>query len=244
MTPSYDLDKIKFATDNPTFERAVSLYEAGKVTKFKTEMDGFSAIVQGGSPYHVFVSARRYDEGDCDCYLGQEDTLCKHMVATAIMAVMKGKDLTGKDKQTISAPVSSGKRGELSKEEISDVKKEISAAMKCIKPYSGPSRIWFAYQSSLSEGCNILSAIVSELPVSEKTAVLLVDLLLRLDDKLCRSGIDDSDGTVGGFIEETVNVLLEFAKIDPTCAKAFEKLRGKETCFGWEEPLLDFADKN
>lgn len=244
MTTSYDLDKIKFATDRPTFERAVGLYEAGKVTKFKTEIGGFSAIVRGGSPYHVFVSASRYDEGDCDCYLGREDTLCKHMVATAIMAIMKGKYLTEEDKRTINTPVSSGRRGELSKDEISDIKKSISSAMKYIKPYNGPSHVWFAYQDSLSEGCNRLSAIVSELPISEKTAVLLVDLLLRLDDKLYRSGVDDSDGKVGGFIEETVNVLLEFAKIDPSCAKAFEKLRGRETCFGWEEPLLSFADKN
>lgn len=242
MIPAYDLDKIKFATDEPTFDKAVGLYEAGKVTNFKIIRDGFSAIVEGGSPYNVRVSARRYDEGDCDCYLGQEDTLCKHMVATAIMAVMTGEKLTEKDKQTISAPIFIGRSEELSKEEILDVKKEISAAMKYIKPYNGPSRVWFAYQGSLSEGCNRLSAIISELPASEKTAVLLVDLLLRLDDKLCRSGIDDSDGTVGRFIEETVNILLEFAKVAPICSKAFEKLRGKKTCFDWEEPLLNFID--
>ncbi|MBU6431641.1 hypothetical protein KGQ29_04740, partial [Patescibacteria group bacterium] len=104
MIPLYDLEKIKFSTDRPTFDRAVGLCEAGKVTKFKTEVGGFSAIVQGGSPYHVFVSARRYNEGDCDCYLGREDTLCKHMVATAIMAVMEGKKLSEEDKRTISAP--------------------------------------------------------------------------------------------------------------------------------------------
>lgn len=239
MIPNYDLGKIKFATDKPTFDKAVGLYESGKVTDFKIEHGGFSAIVEGGSPYNVSVSARHYDEGNCDCYLGQEDTLCKHMVATAIMAVMMGKELTEKDKQTISAPVSSGKRGELSKEKISDVKKSISAAMKYIKPYNGPSRIWFAYQNSLSEGCNRLSAIISELPASNQTAEILIKTLLKIDDKLCRRGVDDSDGTVGDFIEGVVMVLKEYAKIETECVKSFTLLKNRETCFGWEEPLLE-----
>ena len=74
--------------------------------------------------------------------------------------------------------------------------------------------------------------------MSEQTAGLLVDLLLRLDNKLCRSGVDDSDGTVGGFIEETVHVLKEYSKLDPSCVETFHKLKDRDTCFGWEEPLL------
>lgn len=31
--PDYDFNKIKFATDKPTFEKAVALYENGKVTQ-------------------------------------------------------------------------------------------------------------------------------------------------------------------------------------------------------------------
>ena len=111
--------------------------------------------------------------------------------------------------------------------------------MRYIKSYDGPSRTWFAYQNSLSEGCNRLSKIVSELPVSEQTAKLLVDTLLRLDDRLCRGDVDDSEGTVGGFIEETVQALKKYAKLDPSCAKAFSALKDKETCFGWEESLLE-----
>ena len=32
-TPNFDLNKIKFATDEPTLEKAVALYESGKVTQ-------------------------------------------------------------------------------------------------------------------------------------------------------------------------------------------------------------------
>jgi len=243
MLPVYDLDKIKFATDGPTFERAVGLYEKGKVTKFQSVMDGFSAIVLGTKPYRVFVSARHYDRGACECYLGQKGTLCKHMVAVAIYAVMKGEPLSKEDKQLVDSPVCSGQLGELSKEELSETKKSITAAMRHIKPYRGPSRIWFAYQNSLSEGCSRLSMLVSKLPVSEQTAKLLVDMLLRIDKKLCESGVDDSDGTVGGFVYETVNMLQEYAKLDPQCIRAFKKLCPQSTCFGWEESLVKIFDE-
>lgn len=243
MFPRYDLDKIKFATDAPTFERAVRLYEAGKVTQFETIMGGFSAVVLSTKPYRTFVSTRRYDCGSCECYLSQQDTLCKHMVALAIYAVMRGEPLTDEDKQLISSPTCSGRLGALNKEELAAIKKSITSAMRYIKPYRGPSRIWFAYQNSLSEGCNHLSAIVSKLPVSCQTAQLLVDMLLRLDKKLCQGGVDDSDGTVGGFMEEVVIMLQEYAKLDSSCIKAFKKLCGQSTCFGWEEPLVRIFDE-
>lgn len=242
--PDYNLDKIKFATDGPTFERAVALYEQGKVTEFESFMDGFSAVVLGGRPYRVFVSARHYDRGSCECYLGQHDTLCKHMVALAIYAVMRGEPLTEEDKKSVSGPACSGKLGTLNNEELAAVKKLITAAMRYIKPYRGPSRIWFSYQNSLSEGCARLSKLVSELPISEQTAKLLVEMLLRLDKKLCQGGVDDSDGTVGGFMYETVEVLKEYAKLDPSCIKAFKKLCGQEVCFGWQEPLVKIFDES
>lgn len=239
VLPSYDLDKIKFATDAPTFRKAVELYESGKVTQFKEGIGDYSAIVLGTKPYRVSVETRRYDCGHCECYLGQNGTLCKHMVAVAIRAVTGGKPLSDEDRKLITQPIRSGRKGTLSKKELTDVKKSISDSIRYIKPYIGPSRIWFAYQNSLSEGCNRLAKIVSELPVSRQTANLLVDVLLRLDKKLTYGGVDDSDGTVGGFIEETVKVLKEYAKLDPACAQEFHELKDKETCFGWEKPLLE-----
>lgn len=244
MEPHYDLDKIKFATDRPTFERAVKLYESGKVTKFTAAEFGFSASVIGSesSPYEVYVSAKHYDEGTCTCYLGQNDTLCKHMVAVALYAVIGGRKLSAEEKEHVKEPVCSGRRGSLNGEELKVTKGAISAAMRYIKPYEGPSRIWFAYQDSLIEGCNRLTKIVSDLPVSQQTSKLLVNLLLRLDKKLSHGGVDDSDGTVGGFIESVVEVLKEYAKIEPNCLSTFELLKDRETCFGWEESLVELLD--
>lgn len=74
--------------------------------------------------------------------------------------------------------------------------------------------------------------------VPDYNAELLVDLLLRLDTKLCTGGVDDSDGTVENFMEAVVGVLLEYARLEPVCAEAFRALQWKSTCFGWEEPLV------
>lgn len=182
-------------------------------------------------------------KGTANVISAGNDTLCKHMVALAIYAVKEGGPRADEDKRSVSRVTYSGCFGELSREELSAIKKEITGTMKHIKPYDGPSRIWFSYQNSLSEGCARLSKIVSELPTSEQTTKLLVDMLLRLDDKFCRGGVDDSDGTVGGFIEEPVHVLKKYAKLNPTYVKAFQELRGRETCFGWEEPLLELIKK-
>lgn len=238
IKPHFDLEKIKFATDKSTYEKAVGLYEVGKTTEFKEEFGGFSAVVLGTRPYRVFVEARRYDYGSCECYLGQNETLCKHMVAVAIYAVLAGKPLKKEDKEIAYQPRCSGKLGELSKEQLAAVEKSLSLTLKYIKPYSGPSKIWFAYQDSLSEGCNRLSAIISELPVNIETTNLIVELLLLLDKKLTSGGVDDSDGTVGGFIEEAVSVLVEYVKLKSSCAKSFNLLLNRETCFDWENPLV------
>ncbi|MBI2645097.1 hypothetical protein HYW94_02895 [Candidatus Uhrbacteria bacterium] len=242
MLPHFDLDTIKFGTDPQTFERAIALYESGKVTHYEDDAYGCSAIVVGTHPYRVFVDARHYDRGQCDCYLGQKDVLCKHMVAVAIQAVTLGEPLSDKEKKRVDEVVCSGKIGELTKEHLASVKKSIAGAIRYIKAYTGPSRKWFIYQSSLCEGVHRLAAIICELPVSKQTAKLLIDLLLRLDHKL-QFGTDDSDGTVGSFIYEVVALLEEYVGYDPKCAEAFRSLIGKETCFEWEEPLVRYLDE-
>ena len=51
-------------------------------------------------------------------------------------------------------------------------------------------------------------------------------------------GVDDSDGTVGDVMQAIVTVLEDYAKLDPKSIKAFEKLQGLSTSFGWEKPLV------
>lgn len=244
MFPAYDLNKIKFATGEVTFKRAVGLYEGGKVTEIDQLGGYYSALVLGTKPYRVSVSARNYKQGHCTCYLGEKGTLCKHVVALAIYAVMEGKTLSDKDKQ-LRHNVECGLKDEpLSKEELGKVKKSITESMRYIKPYRGPSRTWFANQDSLQEGCNRLSAIVSDLPVNKQSSEILVKLLVRLDKKLCVGGVDDSNGIVGGFMTQIVEMLEKYAQIAPDCIDAFKTLIDiGGTCFQWEEPLVRILDE-
>lgn len=243
MPPRYDLDKIKFGTDPQTYAKAVALYENKKVTQFKKEFKCFSAIVLGTEPYRVHISDKHYDIGNCECYLGQNEVLCKHLVAVAIYAVLGGEELSQDDKKIIAEPMCTKISGELTEEKLTLTKQTIASALRYIKAHYGPSRNWLAYQDSLREGCLRLSQITSDLPVSLQTTKLLIDMLLRLDAKLQRGGVDDSDGTISEFIENTVQILQEYAEFDSSCLIAFKKLKNKQTCFGWEEPLVKLIFK-
>src|SRR3989338_9426754 len=98
MPPTFDLNKIKFATDAATYQRAVDLYESGKVTEVKEAFGDFTAVVLGTKPYRVSVSGRRYKYAHCTCYLGEQGSLCKHAVAVALYAVMDGQPLSKEDR--------------------------------------------------------------------------------------------------------------------------------------------------
>ncbi len=146
MPTTYDLNKIKFATDEATFQRGIGLYESGKVTDVEEAFGDYSALEQGTKPYRVSISGRRYKDSDCTCYLGDRGTLCKHVVALALHAVMDGQPLKNEDKQQLSEMKCSDKRESLSTDELTAVKKLITDSMRYIKPYHGPSRTWFANQ--------------------------------------------------------------------------------------------------
>ena len=132
--------------------------------------------------------------------------------------------------------------GEISKEELAEARQRINAAIRKIKYYSGPSSIWFEYQNSLEEGCNRLGVLFSSLPVSSQTCSLIVTSLIKIDKKL-RDGVDDSNGTVGHFIKESVDLLAQFAQKDSGCIGCFYQLTSQQTCFEWEVPLVELINQ-
>ena len=129
MHVNYDLNKIKFAIDGATFTRAVGLYESGKVTEVKTLGGYYSAVVQGTNPYRVSVSSRNYKQGHCTCYLGQKDTLCKHMVALALHVVMNGKPLNDQNKLHSHRVECNKRREELDEEALAIVRISITTSL-------------------------------------------------------------------------------------------------------------------
>jgi uncharacterized Zn finger protein len=90
MIPGYDLEKIKSGVEEKKWERAVELYESGKVSDFEESYLGFTASVLGAKPYDVAISEIDWNQGDCSCFMGSNGSVCKHMVALAIHAVLRG----------------------------------------------------------------------------------------------------------------------------------------------------------
>lgn len=244
MLPKYTFDKIKYATDPPTLKKAIDLYNSSKIIDFEDNGLTYTAKVKGTTLYNVIANSKQHAIGSCDCYLGQNDTLCKHLVAVTIYAILRGKKLKKEDLMVITSPKCSNIKGELSKDELENIKKEISNAIKYIKAYTGPSKTWFSYQNNLLEGVNRLSTIISSIPVSFQTSEILTKLMIRIDKKLVTGGVDDSDGTVGTFIQEMVNVLHDYAKLDITCIDSFRLLIGVSTCFEWEDSLIELYENN
>ena len=242
--PDFTLDKIKFSTDKATFEKAVALYLGGKVTQVREGIRSYSGVIVSTKPYRVSVEARNFKYSSCDCYLGKNGILCKHIIALSLYVAKDGEPLSAQDSNQITEPSCSRIIRQPSAEELETAKKNITATMRYIKPYHGPSSTWDANQESLEEGCSRFSAVVTGLPVHPETAKVLVDLLLRLDKKLQNSGVDDSNGIVGGFIEQVVDVLKEYVRLDPACKNAFTKLAKVGTCFGWEALLVKIIDED
>jgi len=242
MPLSYDLEKLKVSIDEPTFARAAKLYTDGRVRDILESPREYSATVDGSDSYRVSISVKDVYYSSCDCYLGQNDTLCKHRVALALAVLARETVDNALDLSQDNTVRSSGVVGSLTKEEKAAYKKRIGTIItRYIRSYDGPSRTWFAYQDTLSEGCNRLATIVREMPICPQAAELLVDMLMRLDNKLSSGGVDDSNGIVGNFIFACVDVLLEQAKEDSSYVTVFaKKVPRGDICFDWNEPLLRF----
>jgi hypothetical protein len=48
---------------------------------------------------------------------------------------------------------------------------------------------------------------------------------------------------VGGFIQNSVEILKEFIRLDPNIINSFKLLCKQSTCFGWEDSLVRMFDE-
>ncbi len=230
----FTISDIQIGLGDHEFDKALALYQKGCVKKIKENYLGYDAIVSGTHDYKVSVSSSFYDRGNCDCYIGQKGELCKHMIALAIALVYKHRPNDTKViEQPLDQAVCLGEVRNINKEELEKTKSEISHAMTFIKSYNGPSSKWFLYQDSLITGSRLILLALSRIPVCEKSAIICIDTLKKLDKKVL-NGIDDSDGTIGELMCQIVEVLNLFVCFDNNL-KGFiaNKLPNGES-FDWE----------
>lgn len=238
--PQFTVADIQLGVGQYEFDKGLALYKKGAVNEIKKDFLGFKAIVSGTHEYHVNVDSSSYDRGNCDCYIGQKEELCKHMIALAVALVYKYRP---NDTEAIMHPldqaVCSGDIRDITKEESDNVKTDISKGMAYIKSYNGPSSKWFKYQDDLTKGARLILLALSKIPVCEESVLICINLLKRLDKKVLR-GVDDSDGTVGELMKEIVEVLNLFVSFDKGLEDFIKAKLPKGEAFDWEAGFLAF----
>lgn len=157
------------------------------------------------------------------------------MLALAIALVYKYRPSDVEAiKQPLDQAVCSEEIRDITKDEIINIKAEISKGVSLIKSYDGPSSKWFQYQDSLIKGSRLVLLALSKLPVCEKLSMICIDVLKRLDKRLLNGGIDDSDGTVGDLMSQIVEVLNMFADSDNKLREYIKVKLPKGEVFDWE----------
>lgn len=233
--PQFTISDIQIGVDYPVFQRALSLYEKGAVKNILEEFSGFSAVVLGTHEYAVLVSATSYDRGYCNCYVGQKDELCKHMIALAIALVYKYRPRDIKQiQQPLDQAVCLGDVRSITESELVAVKKGINEGIRCIKSYSGGSAKWFEYQNSLVRGSRLILLALSKIPVCKDSVVICIDVLKQLDKRVL-NGVDDSDGTVGELMCQIVELLNLYVSFDKSLKAFVLKKLPKGESFNWED---------
>ncbi len=221
--PTFTIQDIKYSVDECMFERAKNHFESSKVRNINETSNGYMATVQGTSLYRVSLSRKHIDYGHCDCYMGQNDELCKHMLALGLAVL----HLTGKIETSENN----------SPNDLDAVKQLVAAAMRKIKPYHGPCKIWFSYQRELDVGSGMIKEAVKNLPANKENAKYIWSLVLKLSKKLAYGGVDDSDGTVGNCVSFLVKQCGRYSKEKLELKQIIKKFTEDDTEFGFEDEL-------
>lgn len=224
------MEDIKYSEDPALFSRALTLFTSKKVTMFELGFNCYRAVVLGSQPYQVSVATKAFDYADCNCYMGQNDMLCKHALAVALEALYRAGQI---DK----AGNKLGQQNQPANDQAT--KLQINAGFRRIKPYRGPSKIWFSYQRELSIGSGIILEAAAQFEPSRSNAKYLWQLVLRLSKKLSTGGVDDSDGTVGGCCTALVAILNRWANKNQVIKQMLSTFHQHKTGFGFEDELAD-----
>lgn len=211
IVPKYSLEDIQIAVSDNEFSKAFAIFSIGKIGSIEANSSDFTAQITGTEKYNVSVNTNNFELGDCNCYLGQKNYLCKHIIALAIAVVKKFKpEQSNLIAHPLDRAVCSGKVEEMKDAELDKVEEKIKDGLSYIKSYNGPSKVWFQYQDKLSKGSRIILLTLSELSICEKSVMVCIKLLKKLDKKLLSGGVDDSNGTIGGLMENIIELLCLF----------------------------------
>lgn len=223
--PKFTYRDVRYSVDDSMFARAVRLFTSKKITDFGYDMVGYSARVIGTQTYRVHVSQKAVDYGMCDCYMGQNDTLCKHMIAVGLEVLYRaGKiDSIGGSHEDLPS-------------NLEGRKVLLTAGLRKITAYEGPSSTWFSYQAKLDIGAAKIYESMQGVEPSVENAKFLWDIVKRVDRKLT-GGVDDSNGTAWPVASEAVRLLAAWGKDSPELHALVTRLAKAKTVAGFHHDL-------
>ena len=240
-TPNFSIKDIQIGVTDSEFIKGMTLYENDKVKNIESAFGGCIATVSGTHEYNVYVSFSAFDIGNCDCYIGMRDELCKHMIALAINLVYRyNPNDTERIMQPLDQAVCSGEIRDISRAELEQVKEGIKQALIFIKGYSGSSSKWFEYQDSLNKASRLTLLALSKIPICEKSVDICIDILKKIDKKLSLSGVDDSNGIVGRLMEQIIELLCMYTTNNKSLGKYIAENLPEGNIFDWGSGFFVF----
>ena len=243
IVPAYSLKDIQLSVESCEFDKGMRLYQEGKVGQIEVDCFIFKAEVAGTKKYNVSVMSSHFDRGECDCYLGEKNYLCKHIIALAIAVVYTYAPSAAEVfDHPLDQAVCSGKVYAITEEEKVLIEKEIKEGLALIKSWSGPSKKWFEYQDALTKSSRIILLSLSKLPICEKSVDICIYLLKKLDKKLLHA-VDDSDGTIGTLMEEIVQVLCLFVDFKKDLGPYIAQSLPQGEMFEWDNSFFLFHEE-
>ncbi len=221
--PRFAHARLKILLSEASYKKAFKLFELGAVQGLEFYGSvAYASVLSAKNKYESSISLKDFFAADCDCYAGQEGRYCKHVVALGLALLDK-----------------LGVRDECENiKNLSDFKSLARSAIALIKPYLGPSRVWFQYQMKLELASYIIRSAVQNLPPDKDNAKYLWDFALRLSKKLYEGVVDDSNGFVGDAVYAIIERLADFAAQDEELYDLIKRFDGY-TGFGFEDRLKE-----
>jgi hypothetical protein len=181
-TSGFGYIDVRYGVDPGTFVRGLRLFTDGAVKNFQHHPGFITSQVQGGDLYRVGITPNSFERADCTCYVGQDDILCKHVVALAL-EILKKRQIVDDEGNNLNPQF------DLNTE--SGAKAQINTGFRKIIPYVGPSKKWFEYQGKLALGSNLITDTLNSFASNKENIKYLWTLVVKISKKLSHGGVDD-----------------------------------------------------
>lgn len=231
----FSFSDIQYGIDESLLKRAQGLLRANSIQNFQEHERIYNARVLGSKDnlYEVSINKDSYEKGFCNCYLGEHDYLCKHMITLALFVLFQEGEIDNQGNSLAEE-----------KEDLS-FKELISKGMQKITYYNGNSSTWFQYQDKLDTAARMISRGIEKTPTDISSLKYLLGIAKRINKKLL-NGVDDSNGTIWPLIQGCIDKILDSAVLhsnDPLMIKIIKEGASWDSGFDFENSFKDFLAK-